>query len=51
MRREGRSRFIQYQNPRLQRESLGDLYQLLFSNGESLYRCMELSETSRDASN
>src|ERR1700694_3813169 len=40
MRREGRSRFIQYQNARLQGESLGDLYQLLFSNGESLYRCV-----------
>src|SRR5260370_16387909 len=40
MRREGRSWFIQYQNARLQGESLSDLYQLLFSNGESLYRCM-----------
>src|SRR5712692_10169617 len=40
MRREGRSWFIQYQNARMQGESLGDLYQLLFSNGESLYRCM-----------
>src|ERR1700746_301033 len=37
MRREGCSWFIQYQNARLQGESLGDLYQLLFSNGESLY--------------
>src|SRR5260370_1787554 len=40
MGREGCSWFIQYQNARLQGESLGDLYQLLFSNGESLYRCM-----------
>src|SRR5712691_3739231 len=40
MRREGRSWFIQYQNARLQGESLGDLYQLLLSNGKSLYRCM-----------
>src|SRR5258708_33982670 len=40
MRREGWSWFIQYQNERPQGESLGDLYQLLFSNGESLYGCM-----------
>src|SRR5450759_2455247 len=40
MRREGSRWFIEYQDARLQGESLGDLYQLLFGNGESLYRCM-----------
>src|SRR6266568_4192953 len=39
MRREGRSWLVQHQHARLYGESLGDLYQLLFSNGESLYRC------------